>query len=215
MSAAAVFLFRVCRWPAWLGCCFSQCVVFLVSNLVVVFACLFSADVVGNLACEELLPHAGRWAVGWTCGSSGGPCRPQPDQAGQRQALKKSNCAKKATSTQPYYKHPTSRESAARPSRPVTGLEKIQLHKKHGSHTQKTKKKLYSQTLRTHVSGPWALAGPRGRRRFRAGFLLGAFGLQTSFGLPSDIRRITVGWPSDSHRITVGWPSDSRRITVG
>ena len=37
---------------------------FLVSNLVVVFACLFSADVVGNLACEELLPHAGRWAVG-------------------------------------------------------------------------------------------------------------------------------------------------------
>ena len=130
MSAAAVFLFRVCRWPAWLGCCFSQSF-FLVSNLVVVFACLFSADVVGNLACEELLPHAGRWAVGggrWavgrTCGSSGGPCRPQPDQAGQRQALKKSNCAKKATSTQPYYKHPTSRESAARPSRPVTGLEK-------------------------------------------------------------------------------------------
>ena len=41
----------------------------------------------------------GRW--GGTCGSSGGPCRPQPDQAGQRQALKKSNCAKKAASTQP------------------------------------------------------------------------------------------------------------------
>ena len=43
---------------------FRKVLFFLVSNLAVVFACLFSADVVGNLACEELLPHAGWWAVG-------------------------------------------------------------------------------------------------------------------------------------------------------